>query len=286
MQDFIKAVESIEKENPGLSALDVVKGIRKTAGFRTNSIKNYLGDLGDARDLTANPSLASYISEVVHHRITKSGEEQGVVLTLDGSNVALSPMLLGIEAGLKSASKNRIPGLYHLTLTSNLVASLAHHAQNKQSSVPLGTKGFWDSVQSPKVYTLSGLPSLATDALITGGIDGLILGSDAAKSKHLETSLSHLLKSYYSRRIDGAGLDAAPRLISQKRRMIFRKLVRFPSLKKQVTDALTKHLRFHKGSENKTLDAVMLAGFEKFVHVYAGKYLKTIFNLLVDVLLY
>lgn len=269
MNDFIKAVESIENENPGLSMLEVVKGIRKTAGFQTNLIKNYLGDVSDAHNLAMNPSVAAYVTKVVHHKVSKLGEEEGVVLTLDGSNVALAPMLLGLDAGLQSTPKNLIPGLYPLTLTENLVASFVHHAHNKQASVPLGTKGFWDSIKSPKVYTLSGLPSLATDALLTGGIDGIVLGSDVAKSNHPETSLSHLLKSYYSHE-----LDNAPRLISQKRRMNFRKLVHLSSLKNQVVDALRNRLGFHKDLERKTLDAIMHEGFEEFVHVYAGNHFR------------
>ncbi|XP_056609265.1 peptidoglycan recognition protein 6 [Triplophysa dalaica] len=269
MNDVIKAVESIENENPGLSMLEVVKGIRKTVGFQTNLIENYLGDESDAHNLAMKPSVAEYVSEVVHHKVSQFGEEKGVVLTLDGSNVALAPMLLGLEAGLQSTTKNLIPGLYPLTLTENLAASFLHHARNEQTTVPLGTKGFWDSIKFPKVYTLSGLPSLATDALLTGGIDGIILGSEVAKFNHLEISLSNLLKSYYGHKLDRAGLDAAPHLISQKRRINFRKLLRFSSLKKQIADALTNHLGFDKNSDLKTLDAVMHKGFEKFAFVYA-----------------
>ncbi|XP_065134096.2 peptidoglycan recognition protein 6 [Paramisgurnus dabryanus] len=265
MNDFIKAVESIENENPGLSMLEVVKGLRKTAGFQTNLIKNYLGDLGDASDLTTNPSVASYVRKVINHKISKLAEEEGVVLVLDGSNVALAPVLLGLEAGLQSTTKNQIPGLYHLALTENLVATFVHHSQNKQSSVSLGTQGFWDSIKSPKVYTLSGLPSLATDAVIIGGMDGIILGTEVAKSKNVGMSLSHLLNSYYSSQLDSAGLDAAPRLISQKRRMNFKKLVSFSSLKNQVARAL----KDRRELDRKTLEAVMHEGFEKFVHVYA-----------------
>nr|ADX31898.1 peptidoglycan recognition protein 6 isoform B [Ctenopharyngodon idella] len=124
MDDFISAVERTEAENPGLQMLDVVKGLRKAAGFETNLIKHHLGDLSDARDLVTDPSVISYLSKVIKHSISQLGEEEGVVLTLDGSNVALAPMLLGLEAGLQST----IQGLYPLTLTENLVASFVHHA--------------------------------------------------------------------------------------------------------------------------------------------------------------
>lgn len=265
MDDFISAVEKIEAENPGLQMLDVVKGLRKAAGFETDLIKRHLGDLSDARDLATEPSVTSFLSKVINHSISQLGEEEGAVLTLDGSNVVLAPMLLGLEAGLQST----IQGLYPLTLTENLVASLVHHAHNEQSSAPLGTKGFWDSIKSPKVYTLSGLPSLATDALITGGMDGFILGSEVATSDLRELSLSDLLKSYYSHQLDAAGLDAAPRLISQNRRMNFKKVVSFSLLKSQVVQALTVRRNLSE-SERKRLDVVVNEGFEQFVHVYAG----------------
>ncbi|XP_067285133.1 peptidoglycan recognition protein 6 [Pseudorasbora parva] len=264
MDDFISAVKRIEAENPGLQMLDVVKGLRKAAGFETELIKRHLGDLNDAPDLARDPSVISYLSKVIIHGISQLGEEEGVVLTLDGSNVALAPMLLGLEAGLQRT----IQGLYPLSLTENLVASLVHHAHNEQSSAPLGTKGFWDSIQSPKVYTLSGLPSLATDALITGGMDGFILGLAVATSDLREVPLSDLLKSYYSHQLDAAGLDAAPRLISQNRRMTFKKFVSFSLLKSQVVQAITVRHNLHE-SEKKRLDDVVNKGFEEFVHVYA-----------------
>lgn len=265
MKDFIRAVESIEALNPGLQMLDVVKGLRKAAGFETDLIKRYFGDLSDAHDLVADPPVTSYVSEVINHSLSELGKEKGVVLTLDGSNVALAPMLLGLEAGLQST----VQYLYPLTLTDNLVASFLHHVHNEQTTVPFGTKGFWDSISSPKVYTLSDLPSLATDALITGGIDGFILGSEVSTSNHRERSLSDLLKSYYSHQPDAAGLDASPRLISQKRRMNFKKLVSFSLLKSQMVQALTIHQNLNE-SERKRLDDVMNEGFDQFVHVYAG----------------
>ncbi|KTF86035.1 hypothetical protein cypCar_00031695 [Cyprinus carpio] len=264
MKDFIRAVESIEAVNPDLQMLDVVKGLRKAAGFETNLIKQYLGDLSDAHDLVSDPSVTSYVNEVINHSLSELGKEKGVVLTLDGSNVALAPMLLGLEAGLQST----VQGLYPLSLTHNLVASFLHHVHNEQTTLSFGTKGFWDSISSPKVYTLSDLPSLATDALIIGGIDGFILGSEVSTSNHRERSLSDLLKSYYSHQPDAAGLDASPRLISQKRRMNFKKLVSFSLLKSQMVQALTVRPNLNE-TERKRLDDVINEGFDQFVHVYA-----------------
>ncbi|KAK2916791.1 hypothetical protein Q8A67_001165 [Cirrhinus molitorella] len=264
MRDFIRVVESIEAANPGLQMLDVVKGLRKIAGFETDLPKRYLSDLSDAHLLVADPSVNSYIHEVINHSLSQVGKEKGVVLTIDGSNVALAPMLLGLQAGLQSTIKD----LYTVTLTNNLVASFLHHVQHEQSSIPFGTKGFWDSISSPMVYTLEGLPSLATDAIIIGGMDGFILGSEVASSNIREQSLSDLLKSYYSHQPDATGLEASPRLISQNRRKNFKQLVSFSLLKSQVVQALTARRNLNE-SERKKLDDVVKHGVDKFVHVYA-----------------
>ncbi|XP_073693633.1 N-acetylmuramoyl-L-alanine amidase-like [Garra rufa] len=264
MRDFIRAVESIEAANPGLQMLDMVKGVRKVAGVETDLTRRYLGDLSDAQTLVADPSVTSYISEVINHSLSQVGKEEGVVLTIDGSNVALAPMLLGLQAGLQS----NIKSLYPLTLTDNLVASFLHHAHHEQSSIAFGTKGFWDSISSPMVYTLEGSPSLATDAIIIGGMDGFIIGSEVASSNIHEQSLSDLLKSYYSHQPDATGLNASPRLISQNRRKNFKQLVSFSLLKSQVVQALTVRRNLNE-SERQKLDDVVNRGFDKFVHVYA-----------------
>ncbi|XP_050961938.1 N-acetylmuramoyl-L-alanine amidase-like [Labeo rohita] len=264
MRDFIRAVESIEEANPGLQMLDVVKGLRKIAGIETDLTKRFLGELSDAHNLAADPSVISYVIKVIKHSLSQVGKEEGVVLTIDGSNVALAPMLLGLQAGLQSTIK----GLYPLTLTDNLVASLLHHIKNEQSSIPFGTRGFWDNISFPKVYTHEDLPSLATDAIITGGMDGFILGSEAASSNVREQSLSDLLKSYYSHQPDATGLNASPRLISQNRRKNFKQLVSFSLMKSQVVQALTVRRNLNE-SERKRLDDVVNNGFDKFVHVYA-----------------
>ncbi len=59
------------------------------------------------------------------------------------------------------------------------------------------------------------------------------------------------------------------RLISQKRRMNFKKLVSFSLLKSQMVQALTDRRNLNE-SERKRLDDVMNEGFDQFVHVYAG----------------
>ncbi|KAF5880242.1 N-acetylmuramoyl-L-alanine amidase-like [Clarias magur] len=271
MNNFIKAVESIESENPGLQPLAVLRGLRKAAGIDTPFIQHYLGPLTDKESLVIKSPLNEYIPNVLTHQVVQELEE-GVVLTEDGTTVALIPLLLGLEAGLKSTSWPRVPGLYPLTLTKNLAVSFLQHFQTQpSSSIHLGPNGCWDDVRNPQVFTLSGVPSLVTEALINGGMDGMILGKHVAKpNKHLKT-LSSLLRRYYTHRLNSAGLDAAPVLISRLRRSNFRKLVNFDSLKKQVTKALNIYRRldkYEKKSNKRNQQMDIDEGLKTFVHRY------------------
>uniref|UniRef100_A0A4W4GMT7 Peptidoglycan recognition protein 6 n=1 Tax=Electrophorus electricus TaxID=8005 RepID=A0A4W4GMT7_ELEEL len=238
MDDFIKVVETIELENYLLDPLAVVKGLRKAAGVDTPFIQHYLGYLSDDTEphhLVIKPVDTGYITKVIKHRVTVLGVEEGVVLTADGTTVALSPLLLGIEAGLQSTPLGHVRGLYPLTLTKNLGLSFFHHAQSKlPASSSLGPGGCWDNVTAPQVFTLSGVASFATEALITGGMDGVIVGKHVAERTSRPLRLSGLLKEYYNHQLGIGGLDAAPALISQRRRTRFRKLVKQKGLKEFV----------------------------------------------------
>lgn len=273
MNNFIKAVEQIESENPGLQTVAVLRGLRKAAGIDTPFIQHYLGSLTDAESLVIKSPLDEYISNVLKHRVVQEFEE-GVVLTEDGTTVALIPLLLGLEAGVKSSSWPRVPGLYPLTLTKNLAVSFLQHSKTQSSSsLHLGPNGCWDNVRNPQVFTLSGAPSSVTEALINGGMDGMILGKHVAKPNKHQQTLSSLLRRYYTHRLDSRGLDAAPTLISRLRRSNFGKLVNLDSLRKQVTKALNIYQRLHKyekksNKRNKQID--MDEGLRTFVHRYIG----------------
>lgn len=273
MNNFIKAVEHIESENPGLQPVAVLRGLRKAAGIDTPFIQHYLGSLTDAESLVIKSPLDEYISNVLKHRVVQEFEE-GVVLTEDGTTVALIPLLLGLEAGVKSSSWPRVPGLYPLTLTKNLAVSFLQHSKTQSSSsLHLGPNGCWDNVRNPQVFTLSGAPSSVTEALINGGMDGMILGKHVAKPNKHKPTLSSLLRRYYTHRLNSRGLDAAPTLISRLRRRNFGKLVNLDSLRKQVTKALNIYQRLHKyekksNKRNKQID--MDEGLRTFVHRYIG----------------
>nr|XP_044995297.1 LOW QUALITY PROTEIN: N-acetylmuramoyl-L-alanine amidase [Jaculus jaculus] len=47
-----------------------------------------------------SPELQEFVSEVAHHDV-RGGQEHGVVLAPDGSTVAVTPLLAGLEAGLQ-----------------------------------------------------------------------------------------------------------------------------------------------------------------------------------------
>lgn len=100
MNHFIQVVEKIEADNPELPPIALVKELRKSAGLDSLFIRHYLGGL-DSSKAILNPSVSEYLSRAIHHKVIESGEERGVVLTSDGTTVALAPLLLGIEAGLQ-----------------------------------------------------------------------------------------------------------------------------------------------------------------------------------------
>lgn len=270
MDNFIKVVELIESKNPGLGPLAVLRGLRKAAGIDTPFTQHYLGPLSDAESLVLKSTLTDYISSVLKHQVEQDLEE-GVVLTADGTTVALTPLLLGLEAGLKSTSWPRVPGLYPLSLTKNLVLSFLQHSQAEPSTSPrLGPNGCWDNVADPQVFTLSDVASLATDALINGGMDGVILGKHVAKPNKRMLKLSSLLRQYYSHQLDSTGLDAAPALISQFRRRTFRKLVSLNSLKKQLAKSLSISRRLDESWRKTKQKVEMDEGLKEFVHSYIG----------------
>lgn len=270
MDNFIKVVETIESENPSLGPLAVLRGLRKAAGINTPFIQHYLGPLGDTPSLVLKSTLTEYIYSILKHQVVQD-LEKGVVLTADGTTVALTPLLLGLEAGLKPTSWPRVPGLYPLSLTKNLLLSFLQHSQTEPStSSRLGPGGCWDNVRDPEVFTLSGVASLATDALINGGMDGVILGRHVAKPNKRLVTLSSLLRQYYNYQLDSAGLDGAPALISQLRRSNFRKLVSLASLKKKLARSLSLYRKLDEYQKKNKQEVEMDEGLKEFFHRYIG----------------
>ncbi|KAJ7992707.1 hypothetical protein DPEC_G00281470 [Dallia pectoralis] len=275
MDDFIRVLEQIEYRNPGLDPLAVLRGLRRAAGLKDEFIQHFLGTIRE--DSTSEvPVMDSHVSDFIGramlHRVTESDREEGVLLTADGTTVAVSPVLLGIEAVLLAKKKAHIRGLYPLTLARNLGLSFQHYHSSVLSQ-RLGPDGCWDNVTWPQVFTLSDRPSFATDAMVNGGMDGVILGMEVSTQSLHPLKLSSLLRGYYCHRLGDEGLDAAPRLISRLRRENFRKLVRPSYLQKQVVQSVVVHqYLLHNttmlSKEKKELKAVVKKWMNEFVNRY------------------
>ncbi|XP_055742994.1 N-acetylmuramoyl-L-alanine amidase-like [Salvelinus fontinalis] len=275
MDDFIRVLEQVEDSNPGLEPVNVLRGLRRTAGLRDEFMQHFLGTIREDSTSEApvmDSNLSDFIGRAMRHKVTERGIEEGVVLTADGTTVAMSPVLLGIEAGLLSETRCRFCGLYPLTLARNLGLSFQRFHSSLLSQ-RLGPDGCWDDVTSPQVFTLSDKPSLATDALVNGGMDGVILGIEVSAQSQRPLKLSSLLRRYYCHHLEGEGLDAAPRLISQLRRENFRELARPHLLQRQVVRSLVLQRRLIDHStmlaqEKEELTAVVREGIKEFVHRY------------------
>nr|XP_046266163.1 N-acetylmuramoyl-L-alanine amidase [Scatophagus argus] len=280
MESFIRAVQQVEDSNSDLSALALVRALRRTAGHDDAMTIHFLGasyNLSDAEVLETaifNTSSFSFFDKAIHHIVTDSGEERGVVLTPDGTTVALAPLLLGIESGLK-ARMDGMPavGIFPLTLGRTLGLSFLS-LQDFPSSYRLGPNGCWDNVDHPKVYKLSRPATLATDAVINGGMDGAILGLDLSNQPEHEQlpSLSEILKEYYSFSLhEGQGLDAMTNHISPRRREISRSMLEPLDLHSQVIETLALVWKLEK-TEWIALDngvgKAVKEGLQAFVHKY------------------
>ncbi|NP_001281117.1 peptidoglycan recognition protein 2 precursor [Cynoglossus semilaevis] len=247
MDSFIRAVQQLEDSNPDLSPLALLRALRRTAGHDDTMTIHFLGssnNLSDTEGLEAailNASSFSFFDKAIHHIVTDNGEERGVVLAQDGTTVALGPLLLGIEAGLKARVEGKpSDGIFSLTLGRTLGLSFLS-LQDLPPSNRLGPNGCWDSVHRPKMFKLSQPATLATDAMINGGMDGAILGVDISdlNSSEEPKSLSKILKDYYSFILqEEHDLDTLTRHVSQKRRESSRALLESRDLHGEVMKTL------------------------------------------------
>lgn len=283
MDSFIRAVRQVEDSNPGLSPLAMVRALRRTAGHDDAMTIHFLGasnNLSDAEVLETailNASSFSFFDKAIHHIVTDHGEERGVILAPDGTTVALAPLLLGIESGLKAKMDGTPPtGIFPLTLGRTLGLSFLS-LQDFSPSHRLGPNGCWDSVDHPKLFKLSRPPTLATDAMIDGGMDGAILGMDLSKLSGSEEppALSEILKGYYSFTLnEGQGLDAVTSHISPRRRELSRSILEPLDLHSQVMETLALVWKLEK-TEWIALDTgvgkAVKGGLQAFVHKYWGE---------------
>ena len=267
MDDFISVVKQLEDSVPGADPVAVLQRLRWAAGLTDPFIQHFLGDV-DSSGSEVDASLLDYIRTSVPYRVTDDAREEGVVLTSDGSSVALRPLLLGIEAGFLSKRSESVRGLYQLTLAWDLGRALSVSSPLGQR---LGPDGCWDSLTSPHVFTLSDPPTLLTTAHVNGGMDGLILGMEPTT-----TRLSSLLTEYYCHQLGRGGLDAAPRLVSRRRRGNFRELLVPPTLVRHVVKSVELQRQLERTSrmevtERKQLKAAVKEGMKEFVHTYMGE---------------
>uniref|UniRef100_A0A3P8RSE7 Peptidoglycan recognition protein 2 n=1 Tax=Amphiprion percula TaxID=161767 RepID=A0A3P8RSE7_AMPPE len=280
MDSFIRAVRQVEDSNPGLSPLALVRALRRTAGHDDMMTIHFLGgsyNLTDAAGLETailNASSFSFFDKAIHHIVTDHGEERGVVLASDGTTVALAPLLLGIESGLKAKMEGTTAvGIFPLTLGRTLGLSFLS-LQDFPASLRLGPNGCWDNVERPKVFKLSRPPTLATDAMINGGMDGAILGTDLSNLSASEQpqALSEILKGYYSFVLsEERGLDAVTSHVSPRRRELSRSILETLDLHSQLMETLTLVWKLEK-TEWIALDTgvskAVKDGLKTFVHKY------------------
>ncbi|XP_060921223.1 peptidoglycan recognition protein 6 [Labrus mixtus] len=270
MEDFITAVKQVEDGIPGSEPVSVLKSLRRAAGLNDAFIQRFLGD-ADSGVPEVNPDLSASISRAVRHRVTEDAAEEGVVLTPDGTTVALTPLLLGLEAGFMSTSNGSVRGLVQLTLAKDLNLSFRIRAPQKQL---LGPDGCWDNITSPEVFTLQDRPALLTTAQINGGMDGVVLGMALSDRSRRPVKLSDLLTEYYCHLLErGGGMDVAPRLVGRRRRENFRELVEVYPLSRQVVRAVEQQRRVLGRSkmevrEKKQLQAAVREGMREFVQKY------------------
>ncbi|XP_024116471.1 N-acetylmuramoyl-L-alanine amidase [Oryzias melastigma] len=279
MESFIEAVQEVEASSPGLSPLDLLRALRKTAGHDDMMTTHFLGEsynISGSEVLERailNASSFSFFDKAIHHIVTDRGEERGVVLAPDGTTVALAPLLLGIELGLKAKLEGSSPvGIFPVTLGRRLGLTFLS-LQDFPASVRLGPNGCWDDVERPKVYKLSRHATLATDAIINGGMDGLILGMELSRPAAPEPSpaLSDILRGFYMFTLQEEGLDAAADHISPKRRELSKSLLESTDLHSAVMETLALVWKLEK-TEWIALDTgvgkAVKDGLQEFVHKY------------------
>lgn len=286
MGSFIRAVKQVEDSNPDLPPLTLVRALRRTAGHDDVMTIHFLGasyNLNDTEFLEEsilNASSFSFFDKAIHHIVTDHGEERGVVLAPDGTTVALAPLLLGIESGLKAQMEGtQAVGLFPLTLGRTLGLSFLS-LQDIPPSLRLGPNGCWDNVNHPKVYKLSQPATLATDAIINGGMDGVILGMDLSSLPMSEQpqNLSEVLKGYYSFTLnEEQGLDAVTSHVSPRRRELSRALLESPDLQNQIMETLALVWKLEKTewiAKDTGVQKAVKDGLKTFIHRYWGEYLQ------------
>lgn len=243
MEHFITAVAHLEHLNPQLSSLALVSNLCQIADQTHNITHGFMRSSNNETEthpkikerLNINLNLSHFFSQALHHFITAAYEEKGVVLTPDGTTVALAPLLLGLESGLRAENDSNQPNGFYI---HPLARTLGLSFLNSTPTVRLGAEGCWDSVSAPMVFTLSNFPSLVTDAVVHGGMDGAILGKHLSVVNCSKMNVSTLLRSYYLRTVEELDDVLDLHLKGRYRRQNFQKITSSSLLQEKVAGVL------------------------------------------------
>nr|XP_021332584.1 peptidoglycan recognition protein 2 isoform X1 [Danio rerio]ABF50497.1 peptidoglycan recognition protein long [Danio rerio] len=277
MEHFITAVAHLEHLNPQLSSLALVSNLCQIADQTHNVTHGFMRSSNNETEthpkikerLNINLNLSHFFSQALHHFITAAYEEKGVVLTPDGTTVALAPLLLGLESGLRAENVSSQPNGFYL---HPLARTLGLSFLNSTPTVRLGAEGCWDSVSAPMVFTLSNFPSLVTDAVVHGGMDGAILGKHLSVVNCSKMNVSTLLRSYYLRTVEELDDVLDPHLKGRNRRQNFQKITSSSLLQEKVAGVLPSQ-------GDAELESLIAKGIKEFVLRYMAIPSKPCLNL-------
>ncbi|RVE69086.1 hypothetical protein OJAV_G00074240 [Oryzias javanicus] len=104
-------------------------------------------------------------------------------------------------------------------------------------------------------------------------MDGVILGKEVSAKPGESVKLSNLLTDYYLHRLDARGMDAAPRIISRRRRELFKTLAAPPVLVRQVAKSLELQEKLEgrlkmELKQKRRLMAAVKESMKEFVHMF------------------
>ncbi|XP_028647110.1 peptidoglycan recognition protein 6 [Erpetoichthys calabaricus] len=288
MDNVIQIIEELERLNPQWEILDTVQYFRQWHNYNNAYLEHLLGKLSpasqglkqDPKEPQGNPmgqkfspSYSSFLVKVLKHQVI-GDVESGVVLTPDGTSVAVSPLIIGIEAGLKRNTRviTGLDSLIAATLGKDLGLSLLNFRNGLQSKA-LGPNGCWDNISRAQVYVLLDDPSPVTDAFINGAMDGVVLGAHLSiPDKPNSYNLSALLKDYYV----SSGTKKPKNdvdLRSNFRRSLFAALVNVSVLQDQALASVLLYKNLSSDSHLVALDETRLhdpvkQGIQEFYETY------------------
>ncbi|XP_062892040.1 N-acetylmuramoyl-L-alanine amidase-like [Mobula hypostoma] len=278
LNNVLSIIEELEGQDPTMNILKVTEFLRDLQTSDQDFRRFLLGGTSDPVVLPQplNHTSLSFLEEVLNHGAGPL-TETGVVLTPDGTTVAVGNLVAGIEAGLKRGVNQSWSGvagpfsapvdsLCALTLAKDLGLAFLFHHMNENEEL-LGPDGCWDDVDCPRVFTRSGPWTPATNALINGGMDGFILGNLLPVLQTPLPKLSVLLRDYYGQ---------VPSLLRQKasrRRKNFEATFDPGNFTSQVLSAVSilDHIRNNSVLQHLDLNTfreISEQGLQQFYHSY------------------